>query len=198
MTEEIWDRVFCVKPKAAFNCIRHAIPHMLNQTYGRILNCTSRAWQGDPLKHAHYAAANAAVVGLTRGVSNEVFGRGVMVNAFSPWARTRASFELAAYAIVNNPGDEKVKAFQKAMFESTPAPGNLGPILAYLSSDLADGISGSVFTIGGNSIAMHREPDASYTLNKPGDMWTVEELKQQLPKSMFQNYRSRSADLAVY
>lgn len=195
MTEEIWENVFGVKPKAAFNCVRHAIPYMLEQKYGRIINCTSRAWQGDPLKHSHYAAANAAVVGFTRGLSNEVFHRGVMVNAFSPFARTRASFELAAYYIVKNPDNEKTKEFQKKMFERTPSPNDLGPVIAYLSSELAEGISGSVFSISGNSISLHREPDVEYRIEKPGALWTIEELKTRLPNTLFQNYRSRSADI---
>jgi 3-oxoacyl-[acyl-carrier protein] reductase len=43
MTEEAWDRVTLTKPKGYFNTIRHAIPHMMKQKWGRILNCTSRA-----------------------------------------------------------------------------------------------------------------------------------------------------------
>jgi 3-oxoacyl-[acyl-carrier protein] reductase len=192
MTEEIWDYVFNVKPKAAFNCIRHSVPYMLKQKWGRILNCTSRAWAGDPLKHCHYAAANAAIVGLTRGVANELYHRGVMCNAFSPWARTRASFELAAYSIANNPGNATTETRQKAMFEMTPSPEDLGPIMAYLSSDLAEGISGTVFNVGGNSIGIHEDPIIKTTTTKSGDRWSIEELKRQLPATILNGYRSRS------
>jgi 3-oxoacyl-[acyl-carrier protein] reductase len=193
MSEETWNYVFNVKPKAYFNCIRHAVPHMLKQKWGRILNCTSKAWAGDFLKHAHYAAANAAVVGLTRGVSNELFDRGVMCNAFSPWARTRASFELAAYSLASQPDDKNMQTRQMEMLDKTPSPEALGPVMAYLSSDLAAGISGSVFNIGGNTIGIHQDPIIKTTISKSGEPWTMDELKRQLPTTILAEYHSRSA-----
>lgn len=192
MSEETWNYVFNVKPKAYFNCIRQAVPHMLNQKWGRILNCTSKAWAGDPLKHAHYAAANAAVVGLTRGVANELFNRGVMCNAFSPWARTRASFELAAYSMAARPGDENNRARQMSMLEMTPSPESLGPAMAYLSSDLAAGISGTIFNINGNTIGIFQDPIIKTTISKSGEPWTIDELKRQLPTTILAEYRSRA------
>jgi 3-oxoacyl-[acyl-carrier protein] reductase len=192
MSEETWNYVFNVKPKAYFNCIRHAVPHMLKQKWGRILNCTSKAWTGDFLKHAHYAAANAAVVGLTRGVSNELFSRGVMCNAFSPWARTRASFELAAYSLAGKPDDKNLQTRQIGMLDMTPSPEALGPVMAYLSSDLSEGISGTVFNIGGNSIGIHQDPIIKTTVSKSGEPWTIDELKRQLPTTILAEYRSNS------
>ena len=193
MTEETWDHVFNVKPKAYFNCIRHAVPHMLKQKWGRILNCTSRAWAGDPINHCNYAAANAAVVGLTRDVANELYHRGVMCNAFSPFARTRASFELAAYNLVgleNKRPDEVAR--QIKIFEMTPSPEDMGPAMAYLSSDLAEGISGTIFNIGGNNVGIYEDPEIRTTTSKFGGPWTIEELKIQLPKTIFRQYHSRS------
>jgi 3-oxoacyl-[acyl-carrier protein] reductase len=192
MTEEIWDYVNNNKPKAAFNTIRHAAPHMMKQKWGRILNCTSRAWAGDPLPHCHYAAANASVVGLTRGVANELYKYGIMVNAFSPWARTRASFELEAYMMLKSGNKQAYGAGgKKGSLEVTPPPEDLGPIMAYLSSDLADGISGTVFNIGGNGIGIHEDPEIRTTVTKSGGPWTIEELKYQLPRTVFQNYHTR-------
>jgi 3-oxoacyl-[acyl-carrier protein] reductase len=192
MNEETWDYVFNVKPKAYFNCIRHAVPHMLKQKWGRILNCTSKAWAGDTLKHAHYAAANAAIVGLTRGVANELFHRGVMCNAFSPYARTRASFELAAISIAKSKNNPEEAARQVKTVEMTPAPEDIGPVMAYLSSELAEGISGTVFNVNGNKIGIFQDPEIRTTVSKYGSNWTIEEMKQQLPRTIFANYHSRA------
>jgi 3-oxoacyl-[acyl-carrier protein] reductase len=191
-TEETWDYVAGLKPKAYFNTIRHAVPYMMKQKWGRILNCTSKAWAGDGLPHAHYAAANAGVVGLTRGVANEMWKYGVMCNAFSPWARTRASFELTAFSMLWR-GDKTLdrKSQNVAMFEMTPDPEDLGPIMAYLSSDLAAGISGTVFNIGGNSIGIHEDPEIKATIDKYGDRWTIDELKKEIPRHLLTNYHSR-------
>jgi 3-oxoacyl-[acyl-carrier protein] reductase len=190
--EETWNHVFNVKPRAYFNCIRQVAPHMLKQKWGRILNCTSQAWAGDMLKHAHYAAANAAIVGLTRAVSNELYSRGVTCNAFSPWARTRASYELAAYFMAANPSDSVNEKRHKAMFDLTPLPQALGPIMAYLASDLAASVSGTVFNVGGNKIGIHQDPIIKTTVCKSGSDWTIDELKQQLPTTILAGYRSNS------
>ncbi len=192
-TEETWDYVAGFKPKAYFNTIRHAVPYMMKQRWGRILNCTSKAWAGDGLPHAHYAAANAGVVGLTRGVANEMYSYNVMCNAFSPWARTRASFELTAVTLLNK-GEKKLDKSSRdvAMFEMTPSPEELGPIMAYLSSDLADGISGTIFNIGGTSVGIHEDPEIKRTITKVGGSWTIEELKQQVPRYLLPNYHSRA------
>lgn len=193
MTETTWDYVCNVKPKAYFNCIRHAVPYMMEQKWGRILSCTSKAWAGDYLHHCHYAAANAGVVGMTRNLANELFPYGVMCNAFSPWARTRASFELAAYNMAMEAQNKTTYSGGKKTtpLEMTPSPYELGPYMAYLSSDLADGISGSVFSVGGTTIGIYEEPTIKAAITKP-TTWTIEELKAQLPRTILSGYKSQA------
>ena len=100
ITEELWDKVTSIKPKGYFNTMRFAIPYMKKQHYGRIINCTSRAFMGDVIKHAEYCAANAGVVGLTRGAAIELREYGITCNAFGPFAKTRAAYELEALSLV--------------------------------------------------------------------------------------------------
>ena len=158
MTEETWDYVNNVKPKAYFCSIRHAAPHMMKQKWGRILNCTSLAWAGDNLKHANYAAANASVVGLTRAAARELWPYGITCNAFAPFARTRAAFELKAYTLAN-PDNRPYLTSRELPFEATPSPDDLGPFLVYLASDDAANLSGSVFNVGGNNIGIYEDPE---------------------------------------
>ncbi|MFC1864085.1 SDR family NAD(P)-dependent oxidoreductase [Thermodesulfobacteriota bacterium] len=191
LTEKTWDLVNNTKPKGYFNTIRHAVPHMLKQKWGRIINATSRAFLGDVLKHAEYCAANAGVVGLTRAVARELFAHGITCNAFSPFARTRAAFELVAYDMAV---DEKESPWMDRKYafplEMTPSPDHIAPLICYLSTDAAAKISGSVFSVGGNSIGLYSEPEIVRNLVKPGDPWTVEELKELAPRALFMNYHS--------
>jgi 3-oxoacyl-[acyl-carrier protein] reductase len=191
VTEETWDRVTLTKPKGYFNTIRHAIPHMMKQKWGRILNCTSRAFIGDPLKHAPYCAANAGVVGLTKAVAMELYPYGVTCNAFAPHARTRASFELATYDMAvsekESPWMDRKYSFS---LEQTPGPDYLVPFLIYLATDAAAKISGSVFNVGGNHIGLYSDPEIAKSLVKFGDPWTLDELLQQAPRGLFMGYRS--------
>ena len=96
ISEDLWDSVNDVKPKGYFATMKYAIPYMKEQGFGRIINCTSRAYMGDVLKHAEYCAANAGVVGLTRAAAIELRRFGITCNAFGPFAKTRAAYELDA------------------------------------------------------------------------------------------------------
>jgi 3-oxoacyl-[acyl-carrier protein] reductase len=181
ISEELWDKVNLTKPKGYFNCIRHAAPFMMKQKWGRIINCTSRAFMGDVLKHAEYCAANAGVVGLTYAVAKEMAQYGITCNAFAPFARTRAAFELAAYdeAVTEEDSPWMDRKFSFSL-EMTPGPEDIAPLIKYLASDEAADINGQVFNVGGPVINLYAEPGISKTLTKYGGRWTIEELRQQL------------------
>ena len=191
ISEETWDRVTNTKPKGYFNTMRHAIPHMLKQKWGRILNCTSRAFDGDVIKHAEYCTANAGVNGLTKAAAKELYRYGITCNAFAPWAKTRASYGLDTYDLVLKQ-DQSVwidKKFSLPL-DATPSPERIVPFLIYLCTDAAAKVSGSVFNLGGNDIELYAEPVIEKSLVKYGDPWTVEELIQQAPRSLFAGYKS--------
>ena len=188
MTEEEWDRTTLIKPKGYFNVMKFVIPYMVKQKFGRIINCTSKAFMGDIIKHVQYCAANAGVVGLTRGAACEYFHEGITVNAFAPFAKTRASYENdfidpAGRAIPGQP------AFPSA--NATPDPEALCPFILYLCTESAKDVTGTVFTLAGNNINMHAEPVISKTLCKPGaEYWTVDELVKEAPRALFRNYKN--------
>lgn len=191
ISEETWDRVTLTKPKGYFNTIRHAVPHMMKQRWGRILNCTSRAFLGDVLKHAEYCTANAGVVGLTKAVAIELYPYGITCNAFSPFARTRAAVELTTYDMAVNEKDSPwIDRKFSFPLEQTPSPDHVAPFVTYLASDEAAKISGSIFSIGGNSIGLYSEPEIAKNLIKYGEPWTIEELIQQVPRGLLMGYRS--------
>jgi 3-oxoacyl-[acyl-carrier protein] reductase len=185
MTEDLWDHVTLTKPKGYFNCIRHAAPHMMKQGWGRILNCTSRAFLGDVLKHAEYCTANAGVVGLTRAVAKELQPYGITCNAFAPHAMTRAAFELAAYdeavTEAESPWMDREYAFP---LELTPSADDLVPFVAYLASDEGAEINGRVFIVAGSMIGLYSEPEVSRTLIKHGGRWTIDEIRRQVPRGL--------------
>ena len=182
MSEELWDKVTLTKPKGYFNCIRHAVPFMMKQRWGRIINCTSRAFMGDVLKHAEYCAANAGVVGLTRALAKELYQYGITCNAFAPFAKTRAAFELSAYdeAVTEAESPWMDRKFAFAL-DQTPSPDDIAPFINYLASDEAAEVNGKVFNVGGPMINLYSEPEICRTLVKYGGRWTIDELRQQVP-----------------
>ncbi len=197
MSEETWDKVCNVKPKAHFNCIRHALPFMMEQKFGRIINCTSGAFNGGGLRQANYSAANAGVVGLTYAVAQEVIPYGITCNAFAPNAQTRASFEATAYekAMPEGEGPWVYKDY-KFTLDGAPSPDDLAPFICYLATDEASNISGSIFFVGGPSVFLYSEAEFKSSITKYGTgPWTVEELKQQVPMGLMGFHRSSTMQM---
>jgi len=195
ISEETWDRVTFTKPKGYFNTMRHALPYMMKQRWGRILNSTSRAFNGDVLKHAEYCTANAGVNGLTKAAAKELRHYGITCNAFPPFAKTRASYELDAFdQVVSKEKSPWVDRKFALSLNETPNPEDVVPFVIFLCTEGAAKISGSVFNLGGNDVDLHSETVIEKTLTKFGDRWTLEELIQQATRMLFANYRS-PADL---
>jgi NAD(P)-dependent dehydrogenase (short-subunit alcohol dehydrogenase family) len=97
LTEETLQRLLAVHVTAAVGTIRAAIPRMRLQRYGRIVNVVSEAALSRDLKpSAAYAAAKAAIWGVTMSVATEGADHGVTVNAVSPGALTRMSESFLA------------------------------------------------------------------------------------------------------
>ena len=191
MPKELWDRVNAVKPTGHFYVIRHAVQHMIEKKWGRIINCTSRAWLGDWILHPEYCTANAGVVGLTRAVAIELFPYNITCNAFSPFAATRASIDLEASNLVKSDRKKAMAGLPNFTYEQTPAPETIAPFLTYLCTDKASQVSGSVFSIVGNSIARYSEPVEIAKITKfSSELWTQEELEQAAPRGLFGGYTS--------
>ncbi len=69
---------------AAFHTCRAALPQMLEQGSGSIVNIASRLGQIGIAETAAYSAAKAGLIGLTRALAAELGPRGVRVNAVAP------------------------------------------------------------------------------------------------------------------
>ena len=92
-----FERVMAGHVTGSVGTIRAALPRLIAQHWGRIINVTSEA----ALSREHapgiaYSTAKAAIWGLTMAAATEADGRGVTVNAISPGALTRMSEEALA------------------------------------------------------------------------------------------------------
>jgi 3-oxoacyl-[acyl-carrier protein] reductase len=83
--EEEWDAVVDANLKGVFLCCRAVLPSMIERHYGRIVSISSEAARATTyLTAAHYTAAKAGVLGLTRHLASEVGEHGITVNAVTP------------------------------------------------------------------------------------------------------------------
>ena len=84
MEVEDFDRMIAVHLRGNFLCCRRAIGPMLEAGEGVIVNMASQLGQIGGVELAHYAAAKAGIIGLTKSLAREVSKQGVRVNAVAP------------------------------------------------------------------------------------------------------------------
>jgi 3-oxoacyl-[acyl-carrier protein] reductase len=81
-----WEKVLQVNLTGTFLCCRAAVPHMLSNHYGRIVNIASVAGkEGNPNASA-YSASKAGVIALTKSLGKELAKNGITVNCVTPAA----------------------------------------------------------------------------------------------------------------
>lgn len=180
MVEEDWDKVVNISLKGTFNCTRHACGLMKEQKWGRIINCTSESWISRA-GACHYAAAKAGIVGFTRAVAIDLSPYGVTCNAYAPYAKTDMSSPrtLALFETKFKLGKMNREEYEWGI--NPPGPEGIGPLIAYLASDQASYINGKVFYASGGKIALYSEPVKVKTILKKQGIWSVQELREQIP-----------------
>jgi len=84
MSFEEWHKVIDTNLSSAFNTCKIALPAMLEQKHGRIINISSVIGQSGGFGQSNYAAAKAGLIGFTKSLALETARAGVTVNAICP------------------------------------------------------------------------------------------------------------------
>jgi len=79
-----YDDLFALDARAVFLCCRRALPHMIRQKWGRIVNISSVWGVAGGSCEVAYSAAKAAVIGLTKALARETAPSGVTANCVAP------------------------------------------------------------------------------------------------------------------
>ena len=86
MTDEDFQAVLDVNLTAAFRLTRALLRGMLRRRHGRVIGVTSVVAVSGNAGQANYAAAKAAMIGMSKSIAAEVAGRGITVNCVAPGA----------------------------------------------------------------------------------------------------------------
>jgi 3-oxoacyl-[acyl-carrier protein] reductase len=84
MSVETWDSMIKVHLRGMFLCTRFAIPHMLKQKSGKIINMSGTFGVSGGSEFTHMSAAKAGMIGFTRALAREVGHDGINVNCIAP------------------------------------------------------------------------------------------------------------------
>lgn len=146
-TEEEWVRIIDSNLKSAFLACQAALPTMLEQRYGRIVNISSLAARTySHFLGAHYAAAKAGILGLTRHIAHEYGPQGICANAVCPTA-----FYGERLSEIMTPEKEQ-SLIQAIPLRRIPHAEDIAPTIAFLASDDANFVSGVSLDVNGAQV----------------------------------------------
>lgn len=141
MSDDQWSRVLDVTLNGTFRCTRAALQHMVPRGLGVVVNNASvlgwRAQEGQ----AHYAAAKAGVMALTRCAAIEAAPASVRVNAVAP---SLAVHEHLAKVMPQEAIDELVT---REAFGRSAEPWEVANVIVFLASDYSAYMTGEVVSV---------------------------------------------------
>jgi 3-oxoacyl-[acyl-carrier protein] reductase len=141
MADEQWDAVLNVTLNGTFRCTRAALRYMVPRGSGVIVNNASVLGWRAQVGQAHYAAAKAGVMALTRCAALEAAPAGVRVNAVSP---SLAMHPFLSKAIDQESLDELVT---KEAFGRSAEPWEVANVIVFLASDYSSYMTGEVVSV---------------------------------------------------
>jgi meso-butanediol dehydrogenase / (S,S)-butanediol dehydrogenase / diacetyl reductase len=157
LTEDDWDRIFCVNAKGVFFCLQRVAREMIPRRSGRIINIASIAGKGFPgTSNAIYAASKGAVISLTKTAAQQLGRHNINVNAVCPGIVRTALYAEMVRVIAEKEG-ATVEEIERRGTESVPLrranePEDIADMIVFLASPGARNISGQAFNVDGGLV----------------------------------------------
>ncbi|WP_030175396.1 3-oxoacyl-ACP reductase [Spirillospora albida] len=174
LSESDWDTVIHVHLKGHASVSRAAAVHWRaaskaagGPVYGRVVNTSSEAFLFGSAGQPNYSAAKAGIVALTLSTSAGLGRYGVRANAICPRARTAMTEQQFGEGTA--PGGLDVMA-----------PERVGTFVSYLASPAAETISGQVFVVYGDMVALMAAPTVEQKFTADGGVFSVEEFGEKV------------------
>lgn len=186
MSEEEWDSVINVHLKGHFAPMHFATKHMRAKKKGRIITFTSAAGlEGSP-GQPNYSAAKAGIVGLSMSTALAMGKYNVTCNVISPNADTRMTSRLD--------GTPNAALLQQ---KEDLHPRHIAPLVAYLSSDDAEHITGQILEVKGREISLWSHHQKIRSCCMVNANWTVEKIHQMYDGLLGQDKLRRFESLGL-
>jgi len=142
MGRDAWDRVLATNLTGVFLLTQAAIKGMVRKRYGRIVNVTSVVGLMGNAGQANYASSKAGLIGLTKSVARELASRNITCNAVAP------GFIATAMAdTMTEVARERLST--QIPLERLGTPEDVAAAVAFLASDEASYITGTVLNVSG-------------------------------------------------
>lgn len=145
--EPEWDLIVGVNLKGTFLCSQVALPDMIENGWGRVVNLSSTAGKNvSTVGGAHYTAAKAGVLGFTRHLASEVASDGITVNSVCPGL-------IDTQMVSNTISAERMEDYARSFpIQRLGRPDEVAAIIRFLASDEASYITGASIDINGGDL----------------------------------------------
>ena len=142
ITEEEFDFITGVNFKGVFNCCKCAVPFMVNQKSGKIINISSMWGVYGASCETVYSATKAAVIGLTKALARELAPSNIQVNCVAPGAiDTKMNSNLSS--------DERAALADEIPMGRFGLPGEIAGVVSFLAGSDSDYVTAQVITADG-------------------------------------------------
>jgi 3-oxoacyl-[acyl-carrier protein] reductase len=142
MKKDDWDAVLAANLTGAFLAIQQALPAMMKERWGRIVNISSIVGETGNPGQANYVASKAGLIGLTKSLAQEMASRNITVNAVAPgFIETDMTAALSEELKNSMLSHIPLKRFGK--------PEDVAAAVKFLASEEAGYITGAVLNING-------------------------------------------------
>lgn len=143
--ERDWDPHIDVTLRGTLYCTKAAIPHMIKQRSGRIINITSDAGRWAVPRTAIYGACKSAIAGFSRTISRELGHHGILVNCVSPATITTDSLAGVSQEV----RDKWVAA---TPLRRMGDPDDVANLVLLLATDQGKYITGQQISVNGGAL----------------------------------------------
>jgi 3-oxoacyl-[acyl-carrier protein] reductase len=142
MRKEDWDFVININLTGAFLITQQVMPGMIKERWGRIINMASVVGLSGNPSQANYVSSKAGIIGLTKGLAQELGSRNITVNAVAPgYIETDMTAKL--------PQEVKDRMLAAIPLKRGGKPEDVAAAVAFLASDEASYITGHVLSVNG-------------------------------------------------
>ncbi|MCU1456889.1 MAG: dehydrogenase, short-chain alcohol dehydrogenase like [Actinomycetia bacterium] len=141
MTDEQWMRVLDITLNGTFRCTREALRIMQPQGSGAVVNNASVLGWRAQAGQAHYAAAKAGVMALTRCAGLEAAAFGVRVNAVAP------SIAMHPFLVKTTTEAKLEELTAQEAFGRAAEPWEVANVIVFLASDQSSYLTGEVLSV---------------------------------------------------
>ena len=164
MSPDEWNSVIDVHLKGSFACLQAAARQMVDQgSGGRIINTSSSSGLLGNFGQSNYGAAKAGIYALTRIAGWELAKHKITVNGLAPNALTRMTEDL--------PGVQAAGYSTENM-----GPQYMAPIVCFLASDQAAGITGQTFGADGGNLFVYKMMTSHGVAKRTEGPWDPEHI----------------------